>query len=344
MIGYDTGVRTEQRAWYLLVTAFSASVLYGSTYQQFRFFSLDRPGGAADAIHYVDMAQGNLPADPEIRHFRWVTPAAAHLVQPLTSKLIADDDLSIRLAFYLVNFALSLVACIALLRILQAMGYSRLLSLLGVCAFASSRVTALVTATPLVDAGYFCAIAIVVCLTVEKQALALALVLPLLILSKETIIPFLILPLFTDLRKTPAIWTGLAVAGVTFVIGGQVVEGYYSGDDASVAATILWHAGEIGQTVKQVFTPSGVHDLQSGFSLLLPLSAMGAWLNARHRYHQVPTVVVATVPIAIGLALLSGNTGRMLFAAFPAVIAYALIAVEHLARARGAPATACSEN
>ena len=62
---------------------------------------------------------------------------------------------------------------------------------------------------------------------------------------------------------------------------------------------------------------------------------MGAWLNARHRYHEVPAVVVATVPIAIGLALLSGNTGRMLFAAFPAVIAYALIAVEHVSRGRG---------
>ena len=45
----------------------------------------------------------------------------------------------------------------------------------------------------------------------------------------------------------------------------------------------------------------------------------------------VALVVIATVPIALGLALLSGNFGRMFFAAFPAVIAYALIAVEHVA-------------
>jgi len=337
-------VRTKRRALYLLVTAFSAAVLYGSTYQQFRFFSLDRPGGAADAIHYVEMAQGVLPTDPEVQHYRWVTPAAAHLVEPLAYQIAGDQELSIRLAFYLVNFAFSLVACVALFRLLQAMSYSPLVALLGVCAFASSRVTVLVTATPLVDAAYFCAIAILVCLTVEKRVFALALMMPVLVLTKETIIPFLLLPFLTGMRKAPAIWAGLAAAAAAFVISGQVVESYYSGEDAAVVATILEHAGELGQTARQLFTFSGVHDLQNGFSLLLPLSGVGAWLNGRHRYHDVPLVVVATVPIALGLALLSGNTGRMLFAAFPAVIAYALITVEHVARAPGEQARACGEN
>ena len=62
---------------YLVVTAFAAAILYGSTYQQFRFFTLADPGGAADAVHYVGMAQGERPADPEIRHYRLLTPAAA---------------------------------------------------------------------------------------------------------------------------------------------------------------------------------------------------------------------------------------------------------------------------
>jgi len=342
--GYDTGVRTQRRALYLLVTAFSAAVLYGSTYQQFRFFSLDRPGGAADAIHYVEMARGVLPTDPEVQHYRWVTPAAAHLVEPLAYQIAGDKELSIRLAFYLVNFAFSLATCVALFRLLQAMSYSPLVALLGGCAFASSRVTVLVTATPLVDAAYFCAIAIVVCLTVEKRALALALMMPVLVLTKETIIPFLLLPFLTEMRKAPAIWAGLAAAVVAFVISGQIVEGQYSGEKASVTATILTHAGDFGLTARRLLTLSGVHDLQNGFFLLLPLSGIGAWLNARHHYHDVPLVVIATVPIAFGLALLSGNTGRMFFAAFPAVIAYALIALEPVARSRGELARACGEN
>lgn len=317
---------------YLLITMFSAAILYGSTYQQFRFFSLDNPGGAADAIHYVDVTRGDLPNEPEIRHYRWVTPALARLVQRLADGVVRDDDLSIRLAFYLVNFSFSLVAAVVLFRLLQAMDYSLLLSLLGVSAFAASRVTVLVTGTPMADAGYFCAIAILVCLTLEKKALALALMFPLLVLTKETIIPFLVLPFFAGMHGSPVLWGGLAAAAVTFVVSGQVVSGYYSGEDASYAAAILEHVADFGPSAARLFTLPGLHDAQHGFSLLLPLSVIGGWLNARYRYHQVPAVVVATVPLALGLALLSGNFGRMLFAAFPAVIAYALITVEHVAR------------
>lgn len=317
---------------YLVVIAVGAAVLYGSTYQQFRFFRVEHPGGAADAIHYIDTANGHPPLDTEVRHYRLLTPWSAHLVQPIARMFVDDADQSIRLAFYMVNFTFSLAACIALFRLLQILDYSPLLALLGVCAFAGSRVTSLVTGTPLVDAGYFCAIAIVLWLTVERRALALACALPMLILAKETIIPFLLLPLLTDLRKKPAIWIGLAAAAATFAITVALIDGYYSGDDASYVGAVLEHARAIGGTAARVFTVEGVHDLQHGFSLLLPLAAIGGWLNARHRYHAVPAAVLATVPLAFTLAMLSGNLGRMFFAAFPAVIAYALITVEHVVR------------
>jgi hypothetical protein len=315
---------------YLVVTVFSAAILYGSTYQPFRFFNLADPGGATDAIHYVAMAQGELPEDVEVRHYRWVTPAAARLVEPFAARLVGHGDLSIRLAFYIVNFSFSLLACVMLFRLLQALEFPVLLSLLGVCAFATSRTTVLATATPMADAVYLCAIAVIACLTLEKRALLLALLMPLLVLSKETIIPFLLLPLLTDLRKSAAVWVGLAAAAAVFVISGRILAGDYPGPDPSYAATILEHARDLGENARRLLTPSGVHDFQNGFSLLLPLSVVGAWLNAKYHYRVIPLVIVATVPLAFGLALLSGGIGRMFFAAFPAVIAYALIAIEHL--------------
>lgn len=316
---------------YLLVAAFSTALLYGSTYQQFRFFTLENPGGATDAIHYVDMATGAVIEEPEVRHYRWVTPAAARLIQPLAGLVVPDRDLSIRLAFYLVNFAFSLLTCLVFFSLLQSLGYSVLLSLLGISAFAGSRITVMATGTPLVDAAYFCAIAITVWLAVERKTLALALLLPVLALTKETILPFLLLPLLTEMRKAPALWVSLAVAAAGLVISDRVVGSYYAADSVSLAATIVAHAAEVGGSVRRIFTLGGIHDLQNGFSLLLPLGGFGAWLNARYRYHDIPIVVKATLPIAIVLALLSGNLGRMLFAAFPAVIAFALIAIEHVA-------------
>jgi hypothetical protein len=309
---------------YLLVTAVAAAILYGASYQQFRFFSLDKPGGASDAVDYVGMAGGNTVDEPEVRHNRQLTPAAARLIKPVTDRIVRDDDLSMRLAFYVVNFAFSLAAAIALFRALQTLRYSMLLSMLGVCAFAASRVTVLVTATPMVDAAYFCSIAILVWLTLEQRALALAIMFPLLVLTKETIIPFLLLPFITQMRKSPALWVGAVVAAATFVLS--------RANNASVVAAILEHVDQLGTNPARALTIRGMHDLQNGFSLMLPLSIIGAWLNARHHYHQVPAFMVATMPIALALALLSGNLGRMFFAAFPVVIAYALIAVEHVAR------------
>ena len=284
---------------YALVTAFSIAILYGSTYQQFRFFSLADPGGAADALHYVRIAQGEPRITaPENHDFRWITPLAARLVRPLTGVVTSDPELSIKLAFYLVNFSFSLVTCVVMFAMLQAMGYPVLLAWLGVCAFASSRITVLATATPLADAAYFCAIAVIVFLIVAKKTRTLALLIPILVLTKETTIPFLLLPLLTDMRKSLAIWASLAVAAAAYFVSGEIVASYYANAGEPLIATVRDHLGEFAPG--RLLTLSGVHDLQNGFSLLLPLAAAGAWLNARHRYHDVPLAVTATIPIATG--------------------------------------------
>src|SRR5689334_16079219 len=269
--------------------------------------------------------------EPEFWRTRWLTPGLAAMVARVTDRFVGDNDLSLRLAFYLVNFAFSLAAAIALFRILQVMRYSVLLSLLGLCAFAASRVTVMVTATPLADAAYFCAIAIVCWLTLEQRALALAMAFPLLVLTKETIIPFLVLPFMTPLRKSPAFWLGAIAAAATFASSQYLVGAASSSQNESLVAAIIDHATQLGNNVTHLFTIGGLYDLQNGFSLILPLSVIGAWLNRRHRSHDMPVFVVATIPIAAGLAVLSGNLGRMFFAAFPVVIAYAMITVEHVA-------------
>lgn len=320
---------------YALALLFSAAILYGTTYQQFRFFDIAAPGGAADAVHYVQMSQGDFAIDAHHR-YRWLTPALAALVRPALQGALHDRDLSVNLSFYLVNFAFSLGACLALFALLRAMEFSIPLSLLGICAFASSRTTVLVTGTPLADAAYFCAIAILLCLSTARRYTALAILLPVLVLSKETVLPFLFLPLLTDMRSRRAYGAALLLCAVIFMLSQYIVDGPHAPAAFGLWQTALEHLRDVPENFRALLTLRGLHDLQSGFSLLLPLAALGAWLNARHRTHAIPAVVVATIPIALVYALLSNNHGRMFFAAYPAVIAYALVSIDHVAR-RGSP-------
>ena len=320
-----------------LVIAFSAAILYGSTYQQFRFFSLDAPGGAADAVEYVKIARGDPGVDLTGPHFhRWITPAAVRVILPLADRLAGDPEQAVTLAFFLVNFTFSIAASLLLCAFLQQIGFSILLSLIGMGAFASSRITVLATATPIVDAAFYCAVAAVLYLTAARKALGLALLLPVLALSKETILPFMLLPALTGLRRSRAYWAALVIAVITMRVSDLTVDAIYMTQGPSLADSIAEHLQQVGFSLQDLTTLGGLHDFQSGFSLLLPLAGIGVWLNARHRYHQIPGVVLATVPIALALAVLSGNVGRMFFAAFPAVIAYALITVEHVAGRSGA--------
>jgi hypothetical protein len=322
-----------------MVLVFSVAILYGSTYQQFRHFDLASPGGAADATYYVEMSRGNFEF-AEHHRYRWLTPSLARLVRPALENALQDTRLAATLSFYLVNFAFSVGACIALFALLQLIGFSIPLALLGVCAFASSRATVLATATPLVDAAYFFSIATLLYLTVWRKFRILAALLPLMILTKETLLPFLLLPLLTDMRKSPAYWVALPTCALSLIASHRVIDSIYPAISPTPWDTVLEHLAGVPDQIGYLFTPAGIHDLLSGFSLIIPLAAVGAWLNARHRLHPIPRVMLATIPIALGFALLSGNLGRMFFAAFPCVIAYALIAIEHVARAGGRDADA----
>ena len=323
-MAFDTARR------YLIVTAVSFAMLYGATYQQFRYFDLAKPGGATDAIHYVQMARGVVPSDVELRHYRWLTPTLASLVGPLASRVAADPDTAITLAFYVVNFAFSLTACVALFAMLATLGFAPLVALLGVAAFATSRTTVLVTGTPMVDAAYFCAISVLAYLIVANRLRWLMIAMPLLVLSKETILPFLLLPLLTPLRRSPSFWISLTLSVAVYAASSYLSGLHYGTTALPVFSTAVDHIPSVAANLKMMVTAQGFHDLQSRFSVWLALAIGGAWLNRKYRYRAIPAPVIATIPVAFSLALLSGNLGRMFFAAFPAVIAYALVMVDHV--------------
>jgi hypothetical protein len=325
---------------YAFVLAFAAAILYGATYQQFRFFNLDDPGGASDAVDYVEMSKRNFEIG--FHRYRWMTPTAAMLVRHVLEGSVRDQALAVKLSFYIVNFAFSLGACVALFALLQAIGFSVPLALLGICAFASSRITVLATATPLVDAAYFCAVTTLLYLIVARKGVILAMSLPIIVISKETILPFLLLPLLTELRRSRAYMVGLAAAALTFATSIYIMNMTSAGP--SYAETVFDQFDTVRSNIEYLFSLQGVHDLQNGFSFFLIFAAHGAFLNRKYHLYVILRALLATIPIGLAYAVLNGNLGRMFFVAFPAIIAFALVLIDYVSLLRQAEHTSILES
>ena len=59
-------------------------------------------------------------------------------------------------------------------------------------------------------------------------------------------------------------------------------------------------------------------------------AAFGAYKNRGAQKIEIPAFLIAILPLVFCYALLSGNLGRMFFAAFPVIIPYALVGMRSL--------------
>ena len=72
------------------------------------------------------------------------------------------------------------------------------------------------------------------------------------------------------------------------------------------------------------------HTIQNGFALVLPLSVAGLVVYLRRKESGITLPIIALLPVAVVYQLVNEAGGRMLFTGFPAIIAFALIAVREI--------------
>jgi len=322
------------------VLLFIAAILYGTSYQLFRHFDLERPVGLPDARDYVKMEKGDLCDVPATRRHRFVVPWLAAGVESALAPLFssaghrppaADPAELTKLSFYIVNFAITGLTALLLFLLLQQLGFQVYLALLGLALFLSSRIVIISAATPLVDSFYFFSVAAICYLSLADRLVLLALLNPLLVLSKETIVPIMLLPFF---RKSRRLVLGVslvaALAGLAYsryLVLAHCGETGGAGATGELLEVLRMHAERISLQGRSVLNTA--HDLQNGFSLFLIFALAGFFVNRKSRRYPIPGHFLWLVPLALVYALLSGNLGRMFFTAFPVVIPYALVFIEH---------------
>ncbi len=316
----------------VLVLSLIVATLYGTSYQQFRHFHYADPRGLGDSHSYVAMARGDWNVS-FIHRYRFMIPSTAGWI---CRALRSCDVDTVVVIFYVINFCIAVATAMLFYLLLGHLGFKRLLALVGVLFFITSRITVLTTAAPLVDSLYYLSIVIISYLLVARRFILLLTLYPCLILTKETVIPFLLLPFFSRELRSWRNWGLCATAIAVSIVGFGAVRNFIdvghaiSAKSGGISHYIAYAPRRILSTAHDVLSFRGLHDIQSGFSLLLPMAAAGFYLNRRQRFHDVPSFLWVSLPIAVGFALVSGNLGRMLFASFILVIPYALVLVEHL--------------
>lgn len=310
---------------------------YGVSFQQFFHFNWADPKGLGDSSSYLAMANGDHDI-ASIHRYRIIIPFLANLVRDVIQPLIPADQLHIvdALSFYVVNCFITSLAGLFLYLFLAELKFESKLSLLGVFIFLGSRVTIFSTGAPMVDSLYYLAIIVIVYFCLIQRSMLLGLLNPLLILTKETTVPFLFLPLLLKTMNRKLILLSLSVSfAILFWVRSRVTAVVPNVVETSdpILTTIANHlASGLENLGQSYFSFAGWHDLFSPFSVFWLIAFYGAWLEFKKMgtQYQIPRFLLWLIPVAFGFTLLSSNAGRMLHSLFPLVIPYALIALDYL--------------
>ena len=322
------------------------SVTISASYQQQRFFSLERTMGLNDTISYVDMAKGNYDVGP-VHNKRFVLPSGVQLLRPIIlpihQKFIKNsgttsekevENSSYIFTFWLVN-SIILASCGYLLFLsLKDLNFSPTFSFLGSILFLTSRTSIYTAGTPQVDSLYFLAIAFFCHSIISKNSLLYVLGCMLCVISKENavLLPFLPLVCGSEYKKPLYFLSGVLTIGAFFGLRQFILRSFltssYSGQDASLLNLFMSHLYGSHKSIQHFISPTGFYDFLHGFGLLAFISIIGYAINKRKNLIKIPTPVLMIIPLSIFFALLSGNLGRMFFSSYVSITAYSLIGLE----------------
>ncbi|MBC8287460.1 MAG: hypothetical protein H8E42_08295 [Nitrospinae bacterium] len=328
---------TEKTAKMFLVVFAILGFNYGVSFQQFLHFDWTDPRGLGDSVSYLAMSNGDADI-ASIHRYRIIIPFLADLVRDVIRPLISSEHLHAidALSFYIVNYFITSLAGLFLYLFLVELKFKPERSLMGVFIFLGSRITILSTGAPVVDSLYYLAIIVIVYFCLTQRSMLLCLLAPLLILTKETTVPFLFLPLLLKTINRKLILLSLSVSfAILFWVRSLVTAALPNAVNSEdpILVTIGNHLSSGLENLSQsYFSLTGWHDLFSPFSVFWVIALFGAWLEYKKidTYYEIPRFLLWIIPITLGFTVLSSNSGRMLHSLFPVVIPYALIGIDYV--------------
>ncbi len=318
-----------------------SSLVYSTSYQQFKSFNSSISVGFNDAISYIRMSRNDYAAVPEVHRYRFIIPKMVNIIRDnqivnnisnLSRSNENKEEKVTKLLFYIINLSFTIATAFIFFTFLENIGLETLGAAIGTVIFITSRVTIFSTSTPLIDSSQFFSITLILNLLYSKNINALSLLAPILVLTKETVFPIIFLPFFNSyFRKFKYLLSTISsIASIIIsrnIINNMVIYSNIEKNNvASIFDTLYSHILQVWNNFVYIFTINGFHDLIfSPYGIYLPAAALGYLINKNHNIVRIPNYYLLIIPYSLILALLSGNLGRMFMVSFPVVIPYAAL-------------------
>lgn len=303
----------------LLVLAIFVSVLYGSSYDQFRFFDKNKPRGLTDTKSYLEMSNGNYNVNA-VHKYRFITPLAVYSIKRM---LNIGNDFNVQI-FYVINFSITIVSSFLLYQFLLCNGATIAASVLCGIFFLTSRV--IVNAqVPLVDSVYFFGIITIVYLISLHRYHAIYFILPILVVMKENILPIALLVFLRKdfLKRNEIVLFSISLLiSLLFAYCIRMYIDIYSTQGVSkfnIIDIVFKHISLVKYNVYDAISLKGANDILSAFGLLYVLLFHSLYVSTK-KIIEIDMYIWGLLPISIVYSLLSGNIGRMLFTSYPLVL------------------------
>ena len=312
------------------------SLIYSVSYQQHRHFKALDPRGLDDSKIYIKMSRGE-KVYSHLHAYRFVIPKIVSFIRPIANNLpyrknFEEKNLYVdKTIFYIVNLIITTITTYVLFFYLRALGIPIIGSFLGTLIFITSRVTIYTVGATLVDSAQFLSVIIICYAIVKDKVRFLSLLNPLLIISKETIVPLLILPFFKKSFLKGYYYLSILLSFSILVTTRSIISrnliNISDGEQVlNIFQVLTIHAQLSIQYFKNLFSVTGIHDLIfSTFSFFIFAAVMGFFINKKSNYINIPYQIMLILPYSLFLVLLSGNYGRMFMISFPVIIPYASI-------------------
>ena len=278
------------------------------------------------------MSNGNYNVNSTHR-YRFIIPKTVSFLRPYLGNVYNPNsvkdttkakEINDRFLFFIVNSIISASTAYLTSKYITNLGIGYLGGLIGGVFFLLSPVVIISTGTPLIDSLQYLCLILYSIFILNNQFNKLSFLFPLMVLSKETLIPLIFAPLIQKESRKKSIFISIILSISILVIVRSFLYGSDYESNLTLYQNFLNHGLHSLERFKRLFTFKGIYRALYSYGFIMFLSLLGYLINRSRNDINMPRSIITLLPYSLFLSLLSNDTGRMLYIAFPIIIPFSV--------------------